>query len=310
MPPDASRRARVRIEDRLGGLRWPVARPLGVHPSGEERSRGLGPGLEYADAREYVPGDDPRQIDWNLSARSGQTFVRLAHPDRGLDAWLIVDLSRSLDWGTALCLKRDSAADLVVAASLLLARRGNRVGAILFDERVRQVLPPAAGRRSRAAVVAAARSAPAAAGRSETALATALTYASRLVRRPSLLVVVSDFMAPEGWQLPLRSLGLRHELVAVVVTDPREDDLPDVGLVTFEDPESGRQLEVDTSSRKLRERFQTAARERRLRLRGDLAAARAVPFEISTAEDVVSQLIRLFGAISAQAHGRRRAVAP
>jgi uncharacterized protein (DUF58 family) len=312
VPPDeGAGRPHVRIEDRLGGLRWPVVRPLGVHPSGEERSRGLGAGLEYADSREYVPGDDPRQIDWNLSARSGRTFIRLAHPERGLDAWLLVDVSRSLDWGTSRCLKREAAADLVVAASMLLARRGNRVGAILFDERVRQVLPPAAGRRSRAAVVAAARAEPPASpAAAETALASALGYASRLVRRPSLLIVISDFMAADGWQLQLRSLGLRHELICAVISDPREEDLPDIGLVTFEDPESGRQLEVDTRSAALRERFRTAALDRRARLRTDLVAAHAVPFEITTSEDVVNQLIRLFSSIATQAQARRRSVAP
>jgi len=310
MPPEEKRPRSVRIEDRLGGLRWPVAKPLGVHPSGEERSRGLGAGLEYADSREYVPGDDPRQIDWNLSARSGRTFVRLAHPDRGLDAWLVVDLSRSLDWGTALCLKREAAADVVVAASLLLARRGNRVGAIMFDDRVRQVLPPAAGRRSRAAVVAAARSEPAASSTEGTALANALGFASRLLRRPSLIVVVSDFMAPDGWQLPLRSLGRRHELVAAVISDPREHDFPDIGLVTFEDPESGRQLEVDTRSRALRDRFRAAAAERRTRLQAEFVAARAAAFEISTSEDVLNQLIRVFAQIRAQSQARRRTPAP
>src|SRR5438270_6017888 len=180
MPPEEKRPRSVRIEDRLGGLRWPVAKPLGVHPSGDERSRGLGAGLEYADSREYVPGDDPRQIDWNLSARSGRTFVRLAHPDRGLDAWLLVDTSLSLDWGTARCLKREAAADLVVAASMLLARRGNRVGAMLFDQQVRMVLTPAAGRLSRARLVGEVRRGRGAAG--PTGLAGALAQAGRMIR--------------------------------------------------------------------------------------------------------------------------------
>jgi uncharacterized protein (DUF58 family) len=302
MPP-----RRVRIEDRLGGLRWPVSGRLGVHPSGEERSRGLGAGLEYADSREYVPGDDPRQIDWNLSARSGRTFVRLAHPDRGLDAWLLLDVSRSLDWGTARCLKREAAADLVVAASLLLARRGNRVGALVFDQHVRRVLLPAAGRLSRARLVAEALRGPGEEG--PTGLAGALTQAAKLIRRPSLLIVVSDFLA-EGWQLPVRTLGLRHELVAAVVSDPREGDLPDVGVVTFEDPETGRQLEVDTRSAGLRERFRLAAAARRQDLRAQLAAARASVLEVTTAEDVVDQLIRHFALISAHAHLRRRAQLP
>jgi len=305
MPPERPRS--IPIEDRLGRLRWPVAGRLGVHPSGEERSRGLGAGLEYADAREYVPGDDPRQIDWNLSARSGRTFVRLAHPDRGLDAWLVVDTSLSLNWGTARCLKRDAAADLVVAASMLLARRGNRVGAIFFDHQVKSVLTPAAGRLPRARLVAAVRRGPGTAG--ATGLAPALVQAGRLIRRPSLVVVISDFIA-ERWQLPLRAIGLRHELVAAVISDPREEDLPDIGLVTFEDPETGRQLQVDTRSARLRERFRLAAGERNRRLEAEIRAARAAVFQITTAEDVLQQLIRLFASISAQAQLRRRSQAP
>ena len=292
------------VEYRLGALRWPVMRRLGVHPSGEERSRGLGAGLEYADAREYVPGDDPRQIDWSLSARSGRTFVRLAHPDRGLDAWLLVDTSRSLDWGTALCLKREAAADLVVAASVLFARRGNRVGAITFDRAVGRVLPPSSGRRSRSALMAEARRAPGPGEDGPTDLAVALTTAARIIRRPSLLLVVSDFQSPPGWQLHLRALSLKHEVVAAMITDPREQAIPDVGLVTFEDPETGRQLEVDTRSSRLRDRFQRAAAERQAQVRAEILAAGAFPIEVTTSEDVLGQLIRLLRSIAAQARWR------
>jgi len=271
------------IEYRLGALRWPVMRRLGVHPSGEERSRGLGAGLEYADAREYVPGDDPRQIDWSLSARSGRTFVRLAHPDRGLDAWLLVDTSRSLDWGTSLCLKREAAADLVA---------------------VGKVLPPSSGRRSRSALMAEARRAPGPGEDGPTDLAVALTTAARIIRRPSLLLVVSDFQSPPGWQLHLRALSLKHEVVAAMITDPREQAIPDVGLVTFEDPETGRQLEVDTRSSRLRDRFQRAAAERQAQLRAEILAAGAFPIEVTTSEDVLGQLIRLLRSIAAQARWR------
>ena len=142
------------IRDRLGRVHWPVAGQLGVHPAGDYRSRGRGPGLEQADVREYVAGDDPRQIDWNVSARSDRTYVREAHPDRGVDAWLILDTSRSLDWGTARCLKREAAGELVVAASILLARRGNRVGALIFDQGLQHIIPPSSGRAARSTLIA------------------------------------------------------------------------------------------------------------------------------------------------------------
>src|SRR5207244_13462914 len=114
-----------------------------------ERSVTRGPGVEYAESREYEYGEDARTIDWNLSARSDRVFVRESNPDRGLDAWLIVDASASLDWGTALMLKREAAIDMASAASTLIARHGSRVGAIVFDANVRHFLPPIAGRRGR-----------------------------------------------------------------------------------------------------------------------------------------------------------------
>jgi uncharacterized protein (DUF58 family) len=288
----APRKANIR--DRLGRLHWPVLGSLGVHPAGDYRSRGRGPGVEQADVREYVAGDDPRQIDWNLSARSDRTYVREAHPDRGLDAWLILDTSRSLDWGTARCLKREAAGELVVAASILLARRGNRVGALIFDQGLQHIVPPSSGRAARSTLIAEASRDRGTGEDGPTDLARALTEAGRLIQRPSLVIVVSDFLAPTGWQQPLKILGVRHEVLAAVIGDPREAELPDVGLLVLEDPETKRQIEVDTGSRRLRERFRTAAQEQRRELLKDLSAARAAVLELSTAEDVLDQLLRLF----------------
>jgi len=297
------------IRDRLGRVHWPVAGQLGVHPAGDYRSRGRGPGLEQADVREYVAGDDPRQIDWNVSARSDRTYVREAHPDRGVDAWLILDTSRSLDWGTARCLKREAAGELVVAASILLARRGNRVGALIFDQGLQHIIPPSSGRAARSTLIAEATRDR---GRGEdgpTDLAKALTQAARLIQRQSLVIVVSDFLAPNGWQQPFKILGVRHELLAAVVGDPRESELPDVGLIQMEDPETKRQIEVDTSSRKLRERFQKAARQQRRELLADLRAARAAVLELTTSEDVLDQLLRLFQRMETGRRGHPAGVA-
>jgi len=297
------------IRDRLGRLHWPVLGSLGVHPAGDYRSRGRGPGVEQADVREYVAGDDPRQIDWNLSARSDRTYVREAHPDRGLDAWLILDTSRSLDWGTARCLKREAAGELVVAASILLARRGNRVGALIFDKGLQHIIPPSSGRAARSTLIAEATRDRGPGEDGPTDLARALVEAGRLIRRPSLVLVVSDFLTPPGWQQPLKILGLRHEVVAAVIGDPRESELPDVGLLRLEDPETKRQIEVDTGSRKLRERFHAAALGQRQELLADLRAARAAVFELSTAEDVLVQLLRLFQRVETGRRGPAGAVA-
>jgi uncharacterized protein (DUF58 family) len=283
------------MEELFRRLRWPVLRRLAVHPGGDERSAVRGPGVEYSEVREYQPGDDPRLIDWNLTARSTSTYVRESYPDRGLDVWLVVDTSRSLDWGTARCLKRQTAVELVAAAAQLLARHGNRVGALLADQRVHQVVGPVAGRTALLRLIARVEAGmvPPDEGRS-TDLGRSLLEAGRLIRRRSLVLVVSDFLCPPNWGLPLRSLALRHEVIAVCVTDPREHDIPDVGVVTFEDAETGAQLQVDTGSARLRERFRRAAAEQRERTRREVLGAGAGLAELTTAEELLPQLVRFF----------------
>ncbi len=291
--------------DALRRVRWPLLKRLGFHAWGDERSNVRGPGVEYAESREYEFGEDARTIDWNLSARSDRIYVRESHPDRGLDAWLIVDASASLDWGTALMLKREAAIDMASAASSLIARHGSRVGAIVFDANVRRILPPVAGRRGRLHLVgsldADLSSAPTGAA---TALAAALWQAVKVIRRPGLLIVISDFLAAGGWQRPMAVLGHRHELVAARVVDPTEMAVPDIGVVTFEDSETGRQLHVDTSDRRLRERFQLAAIEQSLRISTDLKRAHAVQFQITTAQPFLPQLTEYLRRRSAEVSRR------
>jgi uncharacterized protein (DUF58 family) len=276
----------------LGRLRWPVWNRLGFRAWGDERSTSRGPGVEFADVREYQFGEDARLIDWNLTARSDRVFVRESHPEQGLDAWLIVDASASLDWGTAMVLKRDAALEMASAASSLIARHGSRVGAIVFDTEVRRVLPPVAGRTGRLHLVGgldadlSSARAGAAAG-----LAGALRRAAVIVQRPSLLIVISDFLAAGAWQRPMAILGHRHEVVAARVVDPTELAIPDIGLVTFEDPETGEQLQVDTSDRRLRDRFQNAAAEQSHRISSDLRRAHAAELNITTAQPFLPQLI-------------------
>jgi uncharacterized protein (DUF58 family) len=281
-----------RIDELLRRLRWPVLRRLAVHPGGDERSRQRGVGVEYSDVREYQAGDDPRWIDWNLTARSDRIYVRESQPDRGLDVWLVMDGSRSLDWGTGRCLKRYLAVEFAAAASHLLVRRGNRVGALLVDRGVHRVVPPASGHTAVLRMLAELdRGMAAAATPRPTDLGRSLAEAGRLLRRRSLVLVVSDFLCQPGWEPPLRTLALRHEVVAVRVVDPRELEIPDVGLVTFEDPETGRQLQVDTGSRRLRERFRAAAEAQRAHLRREIERCGAAPVELTTAEELLPQLV-------------------
>src|SRR5436190_310503 len=227
LPPDAVAGG-VAVDQLLRRSRWPVLRRLGFHPGGDERPSTRGAGLEYSDVREYQAGDDPRTIEWNITARSDRPYVRESLPDRGLDAWLLVDITRSLDWGTARCLKRQLALEFSAVVGQLLIGRGNRLSA----------------------------------------------------------------------------LAIRHEVVAVWITDPREGEIPDVGVVTFEDPESGEQILVDTGSAHLRARFEQAAAAQRGTIRADLLRARAAVAEMSTAAELVPQLVAFIKQREAQRSGR------
>lgn len=289
MPPEESPTALLRR------LHWTVLRPLASHLGGEERSLARGPGLELAELREYQPGDDVRRMDWNLTARAGRPYVREAYAERALDAWLLVDVSASVDWGTAACLKRDRAVELAAAAGQVLGGRGNRVGALLFSDRPVGFVPPAAGRTHRLRLLSTLRDEPRQARRGATDLRAALVRARTLIRRRSLLVLVSDFLVGDGWQAELRPLAQRHEVVAVRLRDPREGALPDVGLVTFEDPETGAQLQVDTADRRLRERFAAAARAQVERLHADLAGCGVETLVLGTDEPVLPAFARFLG---------------
>jgi uncharacterized protein (DUF58 family) len=307
LPPEVVKGG-VAVDQLLRRSRWPVLRRLGFHPGGDERSAFRGSGLEYSDVREYQAGDDPRTIEWNITARSDRPYVRESLPDRGLDAWLLVDITRSLDWGTARCLKRDLAVEFSAVVGQLLIGRGNRVGALLFDDRVRSIITPSAGRTALLQLIARLERAAESPADGPTDLGRALREAGRLIRRPSMLVLISDFMTPGGWQQPLSSLAIRHELIAVWITDPREGEIPDVGVVTFEDPESGHQILVDTGSAQLRARFQDAAEEQRETIRADLLRARAAVAELSTAAELVPQLVAFIKRREAEG-GRRPAPA-
>jgi uncharacterized protein (DUF58 family) len=207
------------------------------------------------------------------------------------------------------CLKRQTVLELVAAATQLLSRHGNRVGALLFDQSVHQVISPVAGRAALLRLIAQVDRGMVPLGVSRpTDLGRALLEAGRLIRRRSLVVVVSDFLSPVRWGLPLRSLALRHEVIAACVSDPREQDIPDIGVVTFEDVENGTQLQVDTGSRRLRERFRLAAQEQRRWIHQEVLASGAGLFELTTAEELLPQLVRFFQQRRALGMARARAV--
>ena len=299
----ASAPARRRAtEGALRRLGWTVLRPLASRLGGQERSRVLAPGAELAGLREYQAGDDVRLIDWHVTARSDRPFVREAQAERALDAWLLVDVSRSVDWGTASCLKRERGDELAALAWGLLARHGNRVGVLLFADQPLAVAPPAAGEAGLRRMLVQLDATPRQIGRGRTDLGAALTRAEVLLRRPSLIVIVSDLLVGPGWQRPLGRLARRHEIVAARLADPRDADLPDVGVVAFEDPETGDQVLVDTGDAALRARFAEAARAEAERVRHDLARAGVEQIVVSTAEELLPALARFLALRRAGGH--------
>jgi uncharacterized protein (DUF58 family) len=281
-----------RVDSLLRRLHWTVLRPLASRIGGDERSLFLGAGIEVDELREYQPGDDVRLMDWNLSARAGRPFIRQSQVTRALDVWLVLDVSASVDWGTAECIKRDRAVELVAVVSQIFLRHGHRVGLFLYADRPLAVLPPGAGSQYLLRLLHTIQQQPLQSRRGSTDLTGALTRLDRSLTRRSLLILVSDFLVPSGWQKILGRIAQRHEVAAVRLTDPRESELPDVGLITLEDPETGAQMVVDTASRSLRQRFQQAAAAQDLQIGADLAACGVDLLKLSTAEPLLPALVR------------------
>ena len=232
---------------------------------GDFQAHELGGGLELAQVRPYQPGDDVRRIDWHATARTTIPHVRVHVPERALTTWLLLDVSPSMTFGTALRRKADVAEGVAIAIGHLATQRGNRLGVVTFggaDERRRS---PRGGRNGLLSALLTAREdidleASPEASRSPAA---ALRFVTGAARRGGLVVVVSDFRGPREWLRPMAAVASRHQVLAVEIDDPREDDLPDIGELTLVDAETGREVRVDTSSKLLRKRFVTAAADER-----------------------------------------------
>jgi uncharacterized protein (DUF58 family) len=279
-------------EDTLRYLDWTVIRRLDGLLQGDYRTLFRGFGLDLADLREYHFGDDVRFIDWNVTARLQVPYVREYLEDREVAAWFLLDISPSQDFGTVRTLKRGLLIDVVAVLARLLTRRGNRVGAILYSDRVDAVVPPLGGRIQVLRIIRDLQSRPRQTRTSPTDLTVLLEAALRMVRRRSIVFVVSDFISTPGWEGPLALLSRRHEVIGIRPYDPLEMDLPDIGPVVLEDAETGEQLYVDTHDRKLRERFARAARRRLGELESAFARAGVDLMHVSTAEDLVAALVR------------------
>ena len=295
---DATPEASAGVIDRdsaealLKRLEWTVLRRLDGLLQGDHRTLMRGAGLDLADLREYQHHDDVRHIDWNVTARLQQPYVRQFTEDRELSAWFLVDLSASVDFGSDRFTKRMVAREFVGVLARLLTRRGNRVGALLYGNRVDTVLPARTGRIHVLELLQRMAARPAEAAPGATDLRDLLLHAHRTIRRRSTIFVVSDFVSAPGWERLLGQLALRHEVTAVRIFDALEMELPDIGLVTMRDAETGEQLVVDTHNKRFRERFAAAAERRETALREALARAGVDTLELGTDDDLVDAVLR------------------
>ena len=280
--PDALLRAlEVIIGRRVGGLL-----------AGDYRSTMLGEGTELAQVRPYVPGDDVRHMDWSVTARTGDPHVRVHLAERVLVTWLVLDTSPSMAFGTAERRKADVAEGVAIAVGHIATRRGNRLGFVTFGDEHPRALPPRQGRLGLVGLLDALREE--SIGASERVGATSLGEALRrtggMARQRAVVVVVSDFRGPFDWRRPLIELAGRHEVVAVEIRDPREQELPNAGVLWLVDPETGRQLRADTRSEKLRARFAAAAAQERAQVAKTLTGAGARHVVLGTSGDWLRSL--------------------
>jgi uncharacterized protein (DUF58 family) len=276
----------------LKRLEWTVIRRLDGLLQGDYRTLFRGAGLDLADLREYQHHDDVRHIDWNVTARLQQPYVRQFTEDRELTAWFLVDLSASVDFGSGATTKRAMAREFVGVLARLLTRHGNRVGALLYGTEVDTVLPAGNGRVHVLNLLQRMGARPEQSAAGATNLRDLLAAAHGIVKRRSSVFVVSDFISAPGWEKALAQLATRHDVTAVRLFDPLEMALPDLGLVTMRDAESGEQLVVDTHASGFRKRFAAAAEKRESALREGLARAGVDTLELSTDDVLVDALLR------------------
>jgi uncharacterized protein (DUF58 family) len=294
-------------EDRLRRLEWTVMRRLDGWLQGDYRTMFRGQGLDLADIREYVAGDDVRHIDWNVTARMDSPYVREYHEDREISAHFLLDVSPSVDFGTAEALKRDLLIDFVAVLSRLLTRHGNRVGAVIYGKGVERIIPARTGRMQVLRLINELQRRPRLSEAPATALADLLDTGLRSIRRRSLVFVISDFFSTPGWDRPLSLLSRHHETLAIRLVDPREREIPEIGMIVMNDAETGEHLWVDTSDRRFRKRFEDVVRKREEMLATTFRRAGVDVLELDTEMDLVRSVVR-FAQMRKQRRARLRAV--
>ena len=291
----------------LKRLDWHVVRRLDGMLQGDYRSLFTGHGFDLAEVREYQPEDDIRYMDWNVTARMDTPYVRQYIEDREITAWLLLDLSPSVDFGTALSRKRDLVVDFAGVMARLLTRHGNKVGALLFSAAVDEVLQPRGGQLQTLRLIhqLVRTDRPEDGSHEVTDLGAILGRAAQTLQRRSLVFVVSDFISEDGWEASLGRLTQRHEVLAVWITDPREEEIPGIGPLVLEDAETGRQIYVDTSDPGFQRRFHQLVEERRERIGRAFARHGVDALRLSTDGNMVQEIARF---AHVRRESRRRSV--
>jgi uncharacterized protein (DUF58 family) len=292
-PPAARQGPGPIAQPLIEALDLAVSRLVAQTLPGDRRAAGVGLGTELAQLRPYEMGDDVRHIDAAASARTGAPHVRLHVPERALTTWVVLDVSPSMAFGTARRLKADVAEGAAIVFGRLAVRRAGSVGMVSFGAGPARVSPPRGSRPGMVALGRRLEAGVAIDGHEEPeALADAVARVGRLARQPGLVVVISDFRDQRAWERPLGSLRIRHSVLAIEVSDPRESELPAVGHLMLVDPETGARVEVNTGRPRIRERFAERERERREVVASELRRLRVHHTTLSTDEDWLFELGR------------------
>lgn len=259
--------------------------------AGRYHSSFKGQGIDFADVREYQPGDDIRVIDWKVSARLDDLYVKQFQEEREMTVVLLVDMSGSQSFGTQEKLKQETAAEIAALIAFSAIKNNDRVGLLTFTDRVEKYIKPKKGRKHVLRVITeiltpGERS-------KQTNIESALHYLTRVLSKRAVVFVISDFM-DEGFSTALRIANRRHEIVPIIVSDPMEYILPNIGLVNFEDPETGERVLIDTSSRKTRNRYETMMAKRTLDIEKMFKRNKIDTIRVETNTDYVQPLMRYF----------------
>ena len=289
MPASATTPERILLR-----LDWNVIRRLDGLLQGDYRTLFYGFGVDFADLREYQPQDDIRYIDWNVTARMDTPYVRQYVEDREITAWFLLDLSPSVDFGAVQTQndKRMMLVDFVTVLARLLTRHGNRIGAMMFGDKIQHTVPARGGRMQVLRLINDLLKQPRLSRAPLTNLKVLFEGALNSIKRRSLIFIISDFISEPGWEKPLSLLNQRHEVLAIRLWDPREVELPDLGMVVMEDAETGEQLFVDTHDPKFRKRFFEVAEQREEALKTAFKRAGVDALSLSTDDDLVRAIVR------------------